>query len=26
VKITARAAVIDVTPEDGKDGKPRGVE
>lgn len=26
VKITARAAVIDVTPEDAKDGKPRGVE
>lgn len=26
VKITARAAIIDVTPEDGKDGKPRGVE
>ncbi|OKO87808.1 cytochrome C [Bradyrhizobium sp. NAS80.1] len=26
VKITARAAVIDVTPEDSKNGKPRGVE
>ena len=26
VKITARAAVIDVTPDDAKDGKPRGVE
>ena len=26
VKITARAAVIDVTPEDAKDSKPRGVE
>lgn len=26
VKITARAAVIDVTPEDSKDGKSRGVE
>jgi S-disulfanyl-L-cysteine oxidoreductase SoxD len=26
VKITGRAAVIDVTPEDSKDGKPRGVE
>ena len=26
VKITARAAVIDVTPEDAKDGKSRGVE
>ncbi|QHP71446.1 cytochrome c [Bradyrhizobium sp. LCT2] len=26
VKITARAAVIDVTPEDTKDGKSRGVE
>ena len=26
VKITGRAAVIDVTPEDSKDGKPRDVE
>ena len=26
VKITARASVIDVTPDEGKEGKPRGVE